>query len=80
MSAFRTIPQSTALTEALPDSLSELFSRDPEGYQQQDLEKIIGFLRSQRERMQAAEAAGQRAGTRGKTTLVAGASAAELDL
>lgn len=52
------IPQSSALVEASPDSLSELMSRDPEGYTRQDLDRIITVLREQRVRWQAAEAAG----------------------
>ena len=34
------IPQSLALAEAEVDSLSELLSRDPEGYAEQDLEEV----------------------------------------
>jgi len=49
------IPQSIALSEAIPGSLSELFSRDPEGYQKKDLDQIIQYLREQRERMELAE-------------------------
>lgn len=52
------IPQSTALSEALPDSLSELYSRDPEGFQRQDRDAIVRSLRAQRERLRAAELAG----------------------
>ena len=64
------IPQSAALAEADPDSLSELMSRDPEGYQRQDLDAIIAALRAQRERWQKAEAEGT---TRSKATRVSAA-------
>jgi len=51
------LPQSTALAEAEPESLSTLFSRDPEGYTQQDLATIVRVLQEQRERwLKAAEA------------------------
>lgn len=53
------IPQSQALVEAQVDSLSELMSRDPEGYTKQDLDRIILVLREQRVRWQAAEASGR---------------------
>lgn len=49
------LPTSTALAEASPDSLSELFSRDPAGYTQQDLGRIIETLRAQRARWAEAE-------------------------
>lgn len=54
------IPQSNALSEATPESLGELLSRDPEGYQKQDREKIVKALRAQREKWAAAEASGTR--------------------
>lgn len=50
------IPQSDALAEASIDSLSELFSRDPEGLQKQDLARIVDELRAQRVRWAAVEA------------------------
>lgn len=50
------LPQSLALAEASPESLAELFSRDPEGYSDQDLGKVIEALRAQRVRWAAAEA------------------------
>lgn len=53
------IPQSSALAEALPQSLDELFSRDPEGYSEKDLDRIIGALRDQRERWSKTEAEGK---------------------
>jgi hypothetical protein len=49
------IPQSSALAEASPESLSELMSRDPEGYQRQDRQRIIEALRAQREKWAAGE-------------------------
>ena len=52
---FGTLPASPALTEASPDSLSELFSRDPLQYTEQDIDQIIGELRKQRERLAAAQ-------------------------
>lgn len=45
------IPQSTALAEATTDSLTELMSRDPEGYSKQDLERIVAVMREQRDRL-----------------------------
>lgn len=50
------LPQSNALAEASPESLAELLSRDPEGYQQQDLARIVAWLREQRERWAKTEA------------------------
>lgn len=50
------IPQSDALAEASPQSLAELMSRDPEGYQQRDLDAIIDHLRKHRVACEAAEA------------------------
>lgn len=52
------LPISNALTEALSDSISELFNRDVEGLTDQDLDRIIVELRANRERYEAAEAAG----------------------
>lgn len=52
------ISQSTALAEAQEDSLTELFSRDPEGFQRQDRNRIVEALRAQREKWMIAEAAG----------------------
>lgn len=39
---------SDVLTEAQPESLSELFSRDPLSYSNQDLDQIIKILREAR--------------------------------
>lgn len=79
------IPQSTALAEA-GESLSELMSRDPEGFSKRDRTKIVEALREQRQKMALAEAAG--GGTKAKTglaakaprSLVSSASAEDLDL
>ena len=53
------IPQSQLLAEASEDSLSELFSRDPEGFTRQDRDQIVKALRAQRARFELAEAGGQ---------------------
>lgn len=52
------IPQSPALLEADTDSLSEVMSRDPEGYSRQDRDRIVEALRTQRARIAAADLAG----------------------
>lgn len=56
------IPQSQALTEASAEgpaaSLSELFSRDPEGLLRRDRDQIIEALRADRAKREAAVAAG----------------------
>lgn len=54
------IPHSPALSEAYPTSLQELFSRDPEGYQRQDLAAIVTAMRQWRIRLEEAEAAGKK--------------------
>lgn len=51
MSTLGEIPQSSALAEATIDSLAELMSRDPEGYSQQDLARVVTAMREQRERL-----------------------------
>lgn len=53
------IPQSNALAESSPDSLSDLFSRDPETLSASDFDRLISVLRTQRERWQASEAEAQ---------------------
>lgn len=66
------IPQSSALSEASPDSLTELLSRDPEGYSRQDLDRIIALMREQRSRWEAAAAAAPKGRARvapGRSTL-----------
>ena len=67
------IPQSSALAEANPDSLAELFSRDPEGLSRQDRDRIVEALRTQRARVAQAEASGG-----GKKAAGAGASKSPL--
>lgn len=50
------LPISPALSEASPESLSELMSRDPRGWSRQDRDKIIERLRAQRGRFLESEA------------------------
>lgn len=67
------IPQSQALTEVSNvDSLAELFSRDPEGFQEQDLARVVAAYRLMREKWQAGEAAKPEkiAGGKGKAELI----------
>ena len=52
------LPHSSALAEATPDSLGDLFSRDPETCTPEDDAKIVAILREQRARYQLAEATG----------------------
>lgn len=54
-----TIPLSPALAEASPDSLSDLFARDPEGLSRTDLDRLIATLREQRTRWLAADGTGR---------------------
>lgn len=81
-----TLPQSNALAEASPESLGDLFSRDPETYTEGDLVRIVGAMRAQRERLAAAAGAkasapkGERLTASAATKLVAGKSAEDLDL
>lgn len=56
-----TLPISTILREALPESISDLYSRDVEPMSDEDIDRIIHEQRAHRERMEAAEAAGVRA-------------------
>lgn len=77
-SAEGTIPQSSALAEASPTSLSELMSRDPMGYSDQDLDQIVLELRAQRARWEEAEAAGRKPGA--ARALQTGAKATDLGL
>lgn len=55
------IPPNSALSEASPESLQSLFSRDPEGYQQQDKSRVIAEMRALRERLVQVPRAGQSA-------------------
>jgi hypothetical protein len=57
-SPFGQLPQSSALAEASPDSVSILMDKDPEQYTRQDRDRIVKLLRANRERLAAAEAAG----------------------
>ena len=52
------LPQSNALSEAQSDSLSELLTRDPEGYGEQDLQRAIEAYRQQRQKFLELEASG----------------------
>lgn len=55
------------LHEATPDSLDELFSRDPLELSDQDLDSIVAHLRAQRNQWHAEEAAGaKKASKKGK--------------
>lgn len=49
------IPQSSALSEASPESLSELMSRDPLSYSKQDIQTVVARLREQRAKWIQAE-------------------------
>lgn len=75
-----TIPQSSALSEASPDSLTELLSRDPEGYTRQDLDRIISLMREQRVRWEATEAAGPRKAPKAASKLTSTVTASLDDL
>lgn len=44
------LPQSTALDEAKPESISEITGIDPEKWTEQDLERLVEFLRAGAER------------------------------
>jgi len=78
------IPQSSALAEAGIESLSDLFSRDPEGLTKQDFARIIETLRAQRVAWEASEAAGVKPKVKkvgeGAKSLLATKTAGELDL
>lgn len=53
------LPQSTALLTVTPDTLSELLSRDPEGFTEQDDRRVIEALRAHRERLSKAASEGK---------------------
>lgn len=75
------LPQSNALAEASPDSLTELLSRDPEGYSKLDRSRIVAALREQRVRWQESEAAGRPRAARGsKAVEVSAATSDELGI
>ena len=56
-----TLPISTALMEALPETISDLYSRDVEGMSDEDIDRLIEDQRAHRARMEQAEALGKRA-------------------
>lgn len=63
------IPESNALAEADLTGLSELMSRDPEGFSQQDRARIISALRADRARREKADSDAAASGkTRGKAS------------
>lgn len=62
------IPQSEALAEASPESLLEILSRDPFGFQRQDRDKVIAVLRAQRVKWELAEASGKKSPAAAKVT------------
>jgi hypothetical protein len=64
------VPQSPALAEAQADSLAELLSRDPEGYQKQDLQRVIEAMRMQRARLEQGEEQAKAEGKKVKATKV----------
>lgn len=51
-------PQSAALAEASPASLTDLLAKDPFKFTSQDRGQIVAALREQRKKWEAAEAAG----------------------
>lgn len=53
------IPQTQALAEASPDSISYLLSKDPFELTRKDRDQAVLALREQRKRWEAAEAAGE---------------------
>lgn len=75
-----TIPQSNALSEASPNSITELMSKAPP-YSPEDRKQMVAILREQRVRWAAAEAAGEH--TRAKkapASLVTNKTAADMGL
>ena|SRR5260221_9956408 len=59
------VPQFRSLAEAGgPESLTELLARDPEGFQRQDRDRIVGALREQRARLEAGAKAAAVAGVK----------------
>jgi hypothetical protein len=54
-----TIPQSDALREVNPESITEFLSRSPTSLTPDDRKKMVGILREQRARWEKAEAAGE---------------------
>lgn len=74
------IPQSQALAEADPNSLTELMSRDPESYQAQDRQRIIAALRADRARREQAEATAAASGKKRGAVKAPAAAAVPLDM
>jgi hypothetical protein len=60
-----TLPQVSPLAGVNPDTLSELFARDPLGLADQDIETIVTELRRQRAKWREAELAGATKAPRG---------------
>ncbi|MCK9361752.1 hypothetical protein M0Q28_06050 [Patescibacteria group bacterium] len=54
------LPQSDALRVAQTDSLGELLSRDPMGFQRLNRDRVVAELRAAREKWEKLEAAGGR--------------------
>ena len=54
------IPQSNALAEASPDSISDLMSKDPEGFSRQDRKRIVEFFQKEREKFGREEQEGRK--------------------
>lgn len=75
------IPQSDLLQEASADSLAEVIARDPESWQQRDLETIVAGLREQRAKWEAVDAASsKRERTKQPKMTTTSASAEDLGL
>lgn len=77
------IPQSAALAEASPDSIAELFNKDPEKLSSIELSRLVDGLRAQRIKWKAAEAnapaRAPKAASKAKS-LISQVKADELDL
>jgi hypothetical protein len=52
------LPQSSALSEAKPESLMEVLSRDPMGHSRLDRDRVVAELRERRKGWEAVENAG----------------------
>jgi hypothetical protein len=76
------IPQSTVLSEASPESLTELFSRDPFSFSRLDRDRGVAALRAQRAKWEQSELAGPKPKATKATskTLESGASVEDLGL
>lgn len=62
--ASRMLPQSNALAEAEPLSTQELFSRNPEGMSERNIDAIVMEMRTLRVRLEATGTIGPRNGPR----------------